>query len=530
MPHASTETPGIAPTPVTEPLASPTRGQRAVRRTIAALGIVNVVVMAGYVAASYGFARLAPFGTPEPIEARAFDRLADAVAPAGSAVHAFLRGDTALADPSAFFNVYASFLLVPSIVFVALLAVLSRRREALNDPLARSLFRWAAAFAVVLAFAHPVLVQDFWLSAGWGRLIARGVNPYYVNLDPQVTAGLPLDYLGLLMTYGPLWALVAGAVMAVAGAGPFVAGLLFKASLACAWIGALALVAHLLRTRPAADRCVGMAIAGWLPLGAFQIVAEGHNDVGMVLLLLLWLALLERGRHLAGTVSLAASVLVKYLSAPLFLLDLLHTIRSRGKRWTAYLPYAAAAALLGLVVFGIFFRSPAFFASTAHMADWHFFTPRDGVVTTGRLLGIEPSLGSLGGMLVAALAIGVQGFFLLLLAYGVWRYWRTPAPESFRYAVLTMTAGILFGVVGHIWPWFLAWGLVIAALHPASAITRWTTGVALAVPFPLVHWTAFPGPDQLVIVTPAMYLFAVAWFLLAPRRWFGTDKAAAHCS
>ncbi|MGI8842765.1 MAG: hypothetical protein ACR2HZ_03625 [Gemmatimonadaceae bacterium] len=513
-----------------EPMAAPQQGphgsqsgdsRAGARRIIALLAAINVVIFAAYVVASYGFARHAPFGTPEPLEAAALDRLASSLAFMGPGIGALLGGESALSDPGTFFVGYALFLAIPVLVFVFLLGCLARYRLQLEQVIADALYRWAVVFAVLLAFAHPVLVQDFWLSAGWGRLVAQGVNPYYVNLDPGVTAGLPLDYLGLLMTYGPLWAIVSGIVMKVAGGSAVIAGALFKVVLALAWIGSLAMVRRLLRTRPAADQCVGLAIAGWLPLGVMQIVAEGHNDGGMVFLILLWLVLIERGRTLAATGALAASVLIKYLSAPMFLLDLLHLVRSRGGRLIGYWPHAAVAASITVAVMAVFFRSPGFFASTAHMADWHFFTPRDAVVALGRLAGIEPSLGSLGGVVVVAMALTVQGFFLVVLALGLIRYVRHPGVETFRYAALAVTAGMLFGVVGHVWPWFLAWGVLVAALHPAARLTRWMTGVALAMPFPLLYWVVYPGAEQFTVVTPPLYLFALAWFVLTPRRWFG---------
>jgi alpha-1,6-mannosyltransferase len=521
--------PAVAPEPAPasmEALAVVSTTASGARRAITALGVLNVAVMSAYTVSSYGFARIVPFGTPEPIEARVLGRLADAIAPAGSAVNAFLRGESVFAAPTPFFLTYALFLLVPSLAFVALLAVLSRHRRALDDATARRLFRWSAAFACALALAHPVLVQDFWLSAGWGELVSRGTNPYYVNLDPQVTEGLPLDYLGLLMTYGPLWALVSGGVMTVSGGSALAAGLLFKGLLVAMWIGALALIARLLAGRPPAERCAGMAVAGWLPLGAYQIAAEGHNDAGMVFLVLLWLVLLERARPLAATAALAGSVLIKYLSAPLFLLDLLHLMRARGRPWTAYVPHAALAATMGIGVFAIFFRSPAFFESTVHMAEWHFLTPRDAVVATGRLLGIEPSLGSLGGVVVAGLAVAVQLCFVALIPVGIRLYWRNPGVESFRRAALLITAGILFGIAGHLWPWFLTWGVALAALQPSAAVARFTVGVALAVPFAVLQWTTFPGAEQLTRITPLLYLFAVGWYVLAPRRWFGVAPEA----
>ena len=496
---------------------------RRLRRTIVLLAIVNAIVFASYAVISWGSARLTPFGTVEPIEAAFFDRLARSLAFVGGNVAALLRGQTALADAPVFFAVFSLLYVVPAVTFVMLLAALARDRAAVSDATVRAVFRCAVLFAAVAALSYPVLVQDFWLSAGWGRLIADGVNPYYVNLTPETTRGLPLDYLGLLMTYGPLWALISGVVMAVAGTHVLLTFALFKLVLLAAWIASLALVRHLLRDRPPVVRCTALAIAGWLPLGVTQIVAEGHNDIVMAFFLLAWLALLEDGRPLRATGALAVSVLTKYVSAPVFLLDLLHLWRSRRRSLLAYLPHAALAAIMAVVVFAFFFRSPAFFESTRHMAGWHFFTPRDAIVGVARVIGIEPSLGTAAGIIAALLAIGVQAFFLLIPVLGLFRYLINPNAATFRFALLTFTTGIFFGVIGHLWPWFLVTGLLVAALHPSSVLTRWTVGVALALPLPLVFWVTYPSDDVLARITPPLYLFAVLWYTFAPHRWLEVE-------
>lgn len=499
---------------------------RRLRRTILLLAIVNAAVFAAYAVISWGAARLTPFGTVEPLEAAFFDRLARNLAFLGGNVEALLRGQTALSDPDVFFGVFSVLYVVPALTFVTLLAALARDRAVVSDGTVRAVFRWAIVFAAVAAFAHPVLVQDFWLSAAWGRLIADGVNPYYVHLTPQTTHGLPLDYLGLLMTYGPLWAIVSGAVVVVAGAHVLLTFALFKLVLLAAWIASLALVLHLLSDRPPAVRCTALAIAGWLPLGVTQIVAEGHNDIVMAFFLLAWLALIEDGRPLRATAALAASVLAKYVSAPVFLLDLLHMWRSRRRSLIAYLPHAALAAVIAVVAFAFFFRSIAFFESTHHMAGWHFFTPRDAVVGIARVAGIELSLTSPAGIVAGGIAVMVQLFFLLIPLLGLFRYLVNPSAATFRFALLTFTTGIFFGVIGHLWPWFLVTGLLVAALHPASVLTRWTAGVALALPLPLIVWVTYPSDDVLARITPPLYLFAVLWYIFVPHRWLDVEPRA----
>src|SRR5690606_105928 len=100
----------------------------------------------------------------------------------------------------------------------------------------------------------------------------------------------------------------------------------------------------------------------------------------------------------------------------------------------------------------------------------------DAITGSARLLGIEPSLGSVPGILAALIAVAVQLWFLLIPLLGLFRYNFNPNPATFRFAVLTFTIGIFFGVIGHLWPWFLVTGVLVAALHPSSVFTRWTVG------------------------------------------------------
>ena len=77
-----------------------------------------------------------------------------------------------------------------------------------------------------------MFAQDFWLSVGWGRMTAAGVNPYYFDLSQEYTSGLPLDYTLGRMTYGPLWALISGMVAWISGGNVLAAAGLFKLLLA----------------------------------------------------------------------------------------------------------------------------------------------------------------------------------------------------------------------------------------------------------------------------------------------------------
>ena len=130
-------------------------------------------------------------------------------------------------------------------------------------------------------------------------MAAAGVNPYHTLFTETFLAGLPLDHFPMAMSYGPLWALLSAVVAIVARGNVWATALLFKAVIAAAWIWALVLTDRMVRDKPIRDRCLAIAMLGWIPLGVSQSVAEGHNDIAMIAPALLWLALLHT-RPLGG--------------------------------------------------------------------------------------------------------------------------------------------------------------------------------------------------------------------------------------
>src|SRR5215470_15717837 len=202
-------------------------------------------------------------------------------------------------------------------IAVLLVAMLRRHRDELDSAIVPLLRRWSLAFTAVSLFAVPLYTQDFWLSAVWGRMVVAGLNPYHVLFTPELLAGLPLDHFPMLMSYGPAWAILSGAVMAIASDSTLAAAILFKLILGIAWYACVVLVERITAPQPTPDRCLAVALVGWTPIGLTQTVAEGHNDAAMASLALLWIWLLLRGRGTAP-LALAASTLCKYVTGPLF--------------------------------------------------------------------------------------------------------------------------------------------------------------------------------------------------------------------
>src|SRR5262249_17538888 len=195
-----------------------------------------------------------------------------------------------------------------------------RRVHELEERAAQRAFAWAIAFTAVCVPAFNVLTQDIWLSVAWGRLLGQGGNPFAQSFDPQLAADLPLEDDPMPITYGPFWAEICRVAVALGAGSPLATYLVLKLVLGGAWVICLFAVRDLARPLGLARQTLAIVIAGWLPLAVHGDVAEGHNDVVMVASMLLWLRALERA-SVTGPLWLALSILTKYVTAPLVLVD-----------------------------------------------------------------------------------------------------------------------------------------------------------------------------------------------------------------
>ncbi len=387
-----------------------------------------------------------------------------------------------------------------------LVRMLLRRPDALDASVERQIMRWSVAFAAACFLTYPVFTQDLWLSAVWGRMIAAGLNPYETLFTPAFVSGLPLDHFPMPMSYAPLWGIVSAAVTIVSANDPIAIGLVSKALLAGAWVGSVVLVGRIMSARSAGERCLALAAFGWVPLGATQTVAEGHNDIAMIALGLLWLWLLLRGRG-AAPLALAASVLAKYVTAPLFLLDALHSLRAQRLGWRRYGLRLVAPTLLGLGILALFFRSHDFFDGVRMVNQWRFLQPRDALGVLEAALGLS----------LSPAAIAVMAFFPALALLRLAIYWRDPSAENLMKAALAIMAAILFSLSAHVWPWYLLWVLAPAALVPNWWFSRFAIGVSVMAPFMSGSWWVAPFEDHFGGSALALYGGAVAWAILTRR-------------
>ncbi len=429
-----------------------------------------------------------------------FAGLADALQPSFPLASAWLVENRLFGGPGAVIASYWVTLAIATGAGVWLLLGLTRGREEPHPKMPALLLRWSASFAAACVLAFPVFTQDFWLSVVWGRMIAAGQNPYYGVFTPEALSGLPLDHFPMPMSYGPLWGLVSAAVCYVAGGSLLAVAALFKLLLAAAWLGSLYLADRIVMHQPVRRRCIAIVTLGWLPCGVTQTVAEGHNDIAMVVFALLWLHLLLEGRK-AAPVALAASVLCKYVTAPLFLVDIVHVLRRGRERWPQYVWRMVIPSVLILAIGGVFYRSLAFFDGVLLVGAWRFLQPQDAVRVLELTLGI-PS---------AALGIAAAAVIPATAAYQLGLAWKDATRDNLLKSAIAVMSAVLFAGVSHVWAWYVVWVLALAVLAPGWWLSRFIVGIAIMAPFTLAAWWVEPFEHHTEFAALAMYGCAIAW-------------------
>lgn len=449
-----------------------------------------------------------------PNQAAFFARLANVVADLPIPLaHALTDGNVFTHD-ALYFLSYCLPLAIPVAAAVWLLRRLSRIDGPVTKEMTDRLFLWPVLFSAACLPSVPVMTQDLWFSALWGDQIIHGINPYYVPFTPERAGIFPFDDPPAMMTYGPLWAVVSALVMALSGGNVWLTGLLFKLILAAAWIAGLDIVRRIGRTGGEATAAAGLVLFGWLPIGHIYSAGEAHNDMAMVVFMLLWLMRLPLGDR-AGPLALAASAACKYTSAILVSVDLLYRLRMSGRRGlkdrlASYLLRGIPAAAFFLAVLFLFFRSPSFFDGVRGMSGWQWLQPVDVVRVAERLLGLD----------LAPLRWLVRGAFAAFALWTLAMLYRRPVAGNAWKAATAVMAAVVFSVSTHMWPWFMLWVLAPAALVPSWWFSRWIFAVAALAPFAIVpFWRYETGLDPFLTKTlPALPLYlgatlAMIWML-----------------
>lgn len=323
----------------------------------------------------------------------------------------------------------------------------------------------AAAFLqLVFVLAPPLASGDIWNYVGYGHLGAlHGVSPYahvalHASQDPAyrwITWPTPTPY-------GPLFTILtyAAAPLGVAGGVWTIKVVMGLAAGGCLW-----LVWRCAR-RLAIDPVPALLLVGLSPVWLIWMVGGAHNDVLMLLVVLVGVALWLSGHQSWAGFAIVIAAGLK-MPALLLLPFAVIAVRDRGGALRILAGAAVGAltvALASLVAFGSLGPALAFGSQA------RFHTTRS---LLGQFLRLFNARDSLSAARVPATVIVVVAVAALV----IWA-WRS------RAGALAMagwaTAALLLGLVWE-FPWYVTWLLPLAALARDRRLALLAVAMSLAL-------------------------------------------------
>ena len=390
----------------------------------------------------------------------------------------------------------------------------------------------AGAWALPLLITAPVFSRDVYSYLAQGTLAHLGHSPYTVTPAALVHLGHPATLAAVspfwrhtTAPYGPAFLGLTGVIAGLAGSNLVLGATLVKL-LAGAGLALLCLWVPRLAGRLGADP----GRAAWLvvvnPLVLLALVAPGHNDLLMVGLLAMGVALAVDHRHLLGIAVCAAAATIKLpaLAGALFIAVV--WARTLPAGWARQRSAALALAVTGGVLVALSFLSglglgwisPSVLSTPArvHLA----ITPSTAVGWT------LASLLHAGGIHVRSHAVesGVGVLTLVLAgAFALTQLRRIRSHDLPWRLGLALGAFALAGPAA--WPWYLVWGLTLLAVG-----ARGGTWPALAIASVLGAFVVRPDgilalPIQSAPLVVCFYAACAAAAVWIWRRAVGGGRA-----
>jgi len=330
-------------------------------------------------------------------------------------------------------------------------------------------------FGLLNLWIYPVAALDLYDYLLYGRIVlVHGGNPFFqppsAFVDPLVAYS---PWPNERSVYGPVWQLLSLLPTAAAGDNLLRGILAFKLVGLAAFVGCTAVIWRLLLRLAPAYAAAGTLLFAWNPLLQFELVGNGHNDVMMVLFVLLAVWALVADRRLLVFPLLALAVLTKLLAVALGPVMLYGLLRG-GRPLRAKLIAVGGGGLmsLGLAV--------ALYAPFWGGLDTLYFLSRGNWFTASiptmlreflrQWLAYEDA----GRFAATLVALG----YALFTAFRLWLLWReerrpdaNPSDwQPWLRAAYDLT--FVYLTFATLWwqPWYLVWLVALAALLPNRVV------------------------------------------------------------
>jgi alpha-1,6-mannosyltransferase len=328
-------------------------------------------------------------------------------------------------------------------------------------------------FGILNVWIYPVAALDLYDYLMYGRIVLEyGGNPFFqppsAFPDPLVAYS---PWPNERSVYGPVWQIFSLLPTALAGDDVLRGLVAFKIVGLVTFVGCALLIWRLIGLSAPRYAAAGTVLFAWNPLLQFELVGNGHNDVVMVLFVLLAVWALLAERRLLVLPLLALAVLTKLLAValgPVVLYGLLRGARPLREKAMAI----GGGGLLALAL------TVALYAPFWGGLDTLYFLSRGNWFTASlptmlrELLRQWLPFEEAGQVSATLVGLGYAAFTIVRL----WLLWRQERTADIGGWLPWLRAAydltFVYLAFATLWwqPWYLVWLVALAALLPSRII------------------------------------------------------------
>jgi hypothetical protein len=386
---------------------------------------------------------------------------------------------------------------------VAIYLVRRDRRKAVTIVIAAAF----GLFALIFVFTPTFMSRDVFSYIFYGR----AMSVYHANPFVLIPHARQSDIFYPLIgwkynasVYGPVFNYLSWLVTKIAGNNIAANVLGFKVMAFSFYAACLPMVYWIARRLTPGKENMALAITAWCPILVMHTLGGAHNDLIMVAFVLAGYLLYRKGYLLTGIAIVAVAVAVKVIAV--FALAPMLVLYVRDKRGAPLKRLVAGvAACVGVVVvlYIPFLKSLNIFKATSRMSSMYSTSsvPKIFSWLYVKAFGGGAAANSRAHLLFLGIA-AILGILLLLKV------------KDYRSMTLCASSLVLvwFLTSTYVLPWYLALGLVMAALTGWNA----TTGalVAAAAIFSLYHIPTTKGGGPVFYLGIPLLVVLVIWTVL----------------
>lgn len=374
-------------------------------------------------------------------------------------------------------------------------------------------------FAMLFVFCPAFGSRDVFSYAFYGRSMAV----YHANPFLLIPSARPHDilfpYIGWkynASVYGPVFNYLSFAISKVAGNNIVANVLGFKLLAGVSYAACLPFVYLLARKVSPGRENMALVISAWCPILVLHILGGGHNETVMIALILAGYFLYRKGYLLTGIAIVLVAAMVK-ITAALALAPML-VLYIREWRGAPSKRLAAAGALviaIPLISYLPFLQNLRIFETTIHMSKLYSASsvPRLASYEYQKLLTHGGSVTArtlqIANGRVRLLFLGLFVVVAILLLLRVRDYRSMVVCSASLFLVWFLTSS-------YVLPWYLAMGIMLAAIGGWNVTTAAMIGASVA--FSMYHLPeavrgSIGGPS--IQVGVAFLLLLAVWLALS---------------